>query len=310
MLTMLLKGLVQQGGSLVRGHLRERAERNDPPVPTKLADSVDVDAIFAKYETGEDESTEPARAALDGPLPPLPELDDDTELGDSLGAARPSDRHFPPGLLDVVVGLDYEKRMVRQVVDSDNYRLHILMVGPPGSAKSLILDLLRNGIPDESRIIVGAQATEVGMKKMLLAADHPRLLLFEELDKAPLQVENALLTAMDGKVTNAIGTPDGQREDLELQVHVIAAANSTARMSGPLLDRFNIVHLPDYTEAERHQVMVGVLVKRLNLDSAAAKEIADLVAPKGTIRDAERAGGIWKSDPELAKDYIARIGKR
>ena len=293
-------GIVLRGAiNLATGEIQGRIERSahDEPLPP-ISEDFDMPPAFAGVIGADGEE-----------LPRLPSLDADHELGDTFASTAEREA-FPPNLLDVVVGLEHEKRVIRTVVTSQNYRLHVLMVGPPGSAKSLILDLLRQGLPDESRIVVGNQATAPGMKHLLLDPDHPRLLLLEELDKAPKEAQESLLTAMDGKVTSATGAAGGQQEHLDLEVHVIAAANDTKSIIAPLLQRFTVLHLRDYTQAERHEVMLKLLEQRMAFNAAEAKEIADLVAPVGTIRDAEHVGGLWKEDPEVARDHAARLGKR
>lgn len=287
-----LRGIINIATGEITGRLTRASIENEAPLPPISAD-FEMPESFRLAAGGEE-------------LPPMPALGEDRELGDTFDAT-PEREAFPPNLLDVVVGLEHEKRVIRTVVTSVNYRLHVLMVGPPGSAKSLILDLLRAGIPDETRIVVGNQARAAGIKNLLLDQNHPRILLFEELDKAPREVQEALLTAMDGKVTNAIGTSGGQSEQLDLEVHIIAAANDIRLIIAPLLQRFTVLQLRDYTEAERHEVMVKLLEKRMEFDAPEAKEIADLVAPVGTIRDAEHVGGLWKEDPDLARDHAARL---
>ena len=295
---VVLQGVVNIATGEVRGRIRRAgvADRADLPSFSEGLEDLELPDTFRDLATGEIE-------------PRLPLLDAEHELGDTF--APPEEREFfPKDLLDVVVGLDHEKRLIRSVVVSQNYRLHVLMVGPPGSAKSLILDLIRAGIPEQSRIVVGNQATAAGMKKLLLDAGHPRILLFEELDKAPREAQEAMLTAMDGIVTDTTGAPGGQRENLNLEVHIIAAANDLKPLIAPLRDRFITLHLRDYTPAERHEVMEKVLEERMDFSPAEAKQIADLVAPKGTIRDAEHIGALWKDDPEVARAHVERLGVR
>lgn len=290
---VVLQGIVNLATGEVHARIRRAgvADRADLP---PFGEGIELPETFRDYATGEIE-------------PRLPLLDASHELGDTL-AATPERDLFPNDLLDVVVGLDHEKRVIKAIVTSQNYRLHALMVGPPGSAKSLILDLIRAGIPEESRIVVGNQATAAGMKKLLLDPGHPRILLFEELDKAPREAQEAMLTAMDGIVTDTTGAPGGQHEDLNLEVHIIAAANDTRPLIAPLLNRFVLLHLRDYTQAERREVMVKMLEKRMDFPADEAKQIADLVAAKGTIRDAEHIGALWKDDPEVARAHVARLG--
>ncbi len=299
---------VTQMLKLGTGEIRSRVQRRftaPPPEVKPLAEELDLDALFGP----------PLEESSLHPEPPefaeLPDIDEETEVGDLTGPVA-SKEIFPANLLDVVVGLEHEKRIIRQVVLSENYRFHALMLGRPGSAKSLILDLLRDRVPD-TRFVVGSQMRPAGLRDLLLDPAHPRVLLIEELDKADRDVQMALLSAMDGKVTQATAAQDGQREELSLQMHVIAAANDSRASRDskglilPLLDRFTVLRLAEYTAAERHRVMVNLLERR-TFSHEEAEQIATLVAPaSSSIREAERVGELWKEDPELARQHVARL---
>ena len=56
--------------------------------------------------------------------------------------------------------------------------------------------------------------------------------------------------------------------------------------------------------------MLRVLTQKYEFDHGTATQIADAVAPTGSIRDAEHVGGLWKEDPELGKAQAERLQKR
>lgn len=234
-------------------------------------------------------------------FPALPSLDE-ARLGDSIGV-RDTAAVIPDDLFADVVGLDHEKALLRTCWTSGS-RLHCLMVGPPGSAKSLLMDELRR-LPRTRHLVLGA-TTAKGLRDLLLDGERPRLVLIEEIEKSDQAVRQALLTAMDGLVTKDV---HGAHEEVdEIDTRFVAAANSTRGLSDALLSRFVILEMRPYTAEERHAVIRGFLTTRHHLDEATAEEIAALVAPHGgDVRDAEQIATVWATDPDLARAQAARL---
>jgi len=236
-----------------------------------------------------------------GDLPPL----DQTRIGDSL-APPGEDDQLPGGLFAVVVGMDYEKRILRQCVTSGrDTKFDVLIVGPPGSAKSLLLEELRP-LPD-TRYVAGPSMSPGGLTSMFVDSDNPpRILLIDEIDKTDPATLDRLLTIMDGTVTRV---RHGSQVDEAVNCRIIAAANSEAGLRPALLTRFWIMPLNDYTLEERRAVIAGFLVTRRGIAADTAQEIANQVAERGgDTRDAAQIASVWEKDPELAHEMIKRLG--
>lgn len=240
-------------------------------------------------------------------LPPLPPLDE-TRLGHTI--APPTDAETEVGVPDdifaPVVGMEHEIRVLRRVIISEP-PLHALIIGPPGTAKSLLLEEIRR-MP-ETRYIVGRNMTSAGLIEMFADSDNPpRILLIDEIDKSDPNTEATLLTVMDGKATRA--THGKSAVECEVDVRIIAAGNSKAKILDALLNRFIELDLQPYTPEQRRTVIERFLETRHGLEPEQAREIADMVAVRGgDTRDAYQIAQIWRNDPELAKEMAGRLGR-
>ena len=86
---------------------------------------------------------------------------------------------IPPDLFECIVGYDDIKKVILKSLKSDK-PVHILFVGPPGSAKSLfLLELERLG----AIFLTAGTSTRVGIRDTIFER-LPRFLIIDELDKA------------------------------------------------------------------------------------------------------------------------------
>lgn len=210
---------------------------------------------------------------------------------------------LPPDLFDVVVGHDILKDLFRRALLAEK-PVHVLMVGPPSTAKSLFLMELAR-LPG-AWYALGTTTSRQGLARFL-ADRRPRYLLVDELDKAYREDLAVLLSVMeDGKLVE-VKTGRVVQEDLPLRV--FAAGNSERGLPPELLSRFLRAKLRPYLATELREVMVGVLVKREGTPAVEAAAIADLCLRYGLrdVRDAVRLRRLSRgcSDVERILRYIA-----
>jgi MoxR-like ATPase len=248
-----------------------------------------------------------------GPLPPLSES---VHLGDTIGATVIAEQEaadlegqritLPPGVYDTVVGLDYERGIVRMCVEGEAPQ-SVLLVGDPGTGKSILMQATREALPEEGKYIDGKQMTPAALAKVV-ADPRVRVLFIDEIEKADRDAQESLLELMLGRVSTS---KVGNIQEIVKDLRVIAAANDPERMSAALRDRFIEIELPHYSLPQRREVMSKVLQARHGVAEEDAERIASEVAPHSTsIRDAEQVAWAEKENPALAREMTERIRRR
>lgn len=217
---------------------------------------------------------------------------------------RPAKAEIPGDLFDVVEGFDDLKFFIRRVLELDE-NVHVLLVGPPGVAKSLILKEIER-LPGAYFITAGT-ATKVGIRDLIFE-EEPRYLIIDEIDKVEDPKDlSALLTLMEDQ--RIVITKHGLRESKHVKCTVFAAANSIERMPPELLDRFEVFRIRPYAKDEAKKVVVGYLSRRMGVDPDLAGYIADRVLSySSSVREAIRIAKLARSREDV--DVLVGIARR
>ena len=241
-------------------------------------------------------------------LAPFPSLDE-ARVGESLGSAIELEEEASPAVPEEtfagVVGLEYERAVLRHCLGGEwTPRKHALITGPPGSAKSFLLERVI-ALPNARYI---TEYTRAGLRRIVgEEMGGTGILAIDEIEKADRDAQDALLVIMDGHLAPAL---HGQTEATVVTVRVIGAANYPERLTDPLRSRFNVLALPDYGIEQRKAVMASVLEQRPGITPEMAQRIAGLVAPHSAdVRAAERIAEAELTDPALAAQMAERLGK-
>ncbi|MFF9350559.1 AAA family ATPase [Streptomyces sp. NPDC014734] len=197
----------------------------------------------------------------------------------------------------------------------------LMLVGEPGTAKSLLSELIAAAVSGDSTLTVqgGAATTEdqikYGWNYALLVAEGPstrslvpapmlrgmaegRLVRFEEITRCPLEVQDSLLSLLSERVVaipELVG-PDGMvfaRQGF----NVIATANTRDRgvneMSAALKRRFNfetVFPIPDLdTELALVEAEVTTLLRRSGVEPPPDRDVLEVLV--GTFRELRAGGG-------------------
>lgn len=211
---------------------------------------------------------------------------------------------LPDTAFDVIVGHEQVKSLVRLALSSPK-PVHVLLTGPPGTAKSLFLADVAQ-IPG-ARYALGSSTTKAGLLDYLLSQPNCRVLVIDELDKANVADLSALLSIMETGLLSRL--QHGRAEHERRQVWVVAGANRTEHLPVELLSRFAVRQIPDYTAAEFQRVVRGVLVKREGVDPELAREIATALAGYTTeVRTAVRAARLCRGDRAALPEVLELLG--
>jgi Holliday junction DNA helicase RuvB len=117
------------------------------------------------------------------------------------------------------------------------------LVGKPGSAKTMFLtEIMRSKI--ESYFVVGSNATKAGLVNQLFER-RPKYLLIDELEKMSTADQTSLLHLMKTGIISE--TKINKTRQMQLTSWVFATANSYEKIIEPLLSRFLVLEIPDYS---------------------------------------------------------------
>ncbi|MFD0277388.1 AAA family ATPase [Kitasatospora sp. NPDC127111] len=191
----------------------------------------------------------------------------------------------------------------------------LMLVGEPGTAKSLLSELIAAAVSGTSTLTVqgGAATTEDQIKYSwnyaLLVSEGPsprslvpapmlrgmaegRLVRFEEITRCPLEVQDCLLSLLSERVL-AVPELDGPEGMVFARAgfNVIATANTRDRgvneMSAALKRRFNfetVFPIPDFaTELALVEAEAAALLRRSGVEAAPDREVLEVLV--GTFRE-------------------------
>ncbi len=194
-----------------------------------------------------------------------------------------------------IVGYDDVKRLFNMSLSSEK-PVHILLVGPPASAKTLfMLECMKL---ERSYFTLGSHSTKSGMIDYLFEK-RPRYLIVDEIEHMPMKDQTALLSLME---TGIVSETKYQRtRNTQLKTWVFATSNGTERMLTPLLSRFVVLHFKQYSFGSFQEVCTHIL-SREGVPSDVGQAIADAVWTKlksRDIRDCIKLGRLAKTTADV-----------
>ncbi len=281
----------------------EEKRRNDPglyqwmgfewfevPAPVQTLNQLVVDGLLV---TGGPRGTFKSRSSqtykLKDPelvrecLQELSEIEEGEEEGE-----------IPNDLFDFILGQDEIKNLLWQSINSEN-PVHILLVGPPASSKTMFLGELAR-LPF-SRFSLGGGTSKAGLADFLLEF-RPRYLIIDEIDKMALADMSILLSLMESGVVARL--KKRMREIEKMKTWVFAAANRDERIWPELKSRFFTVHLKEYSQADFIQISRAVLITREKVEMGVANHIASALAQHTRdVREAIHFGRLCKTVDEV-----------
>ena len=202
-------------------------------------------------------------------------------------------------LFNNIVGYNDVKKLFRMSLSSEK-PVHVLLVGPPASAKTLFM--LECFKLERSFFTLGSHSTKSGMIDYLFK-DRPRYLIVDEIEHMPMKDQTALLSLME---TGIIAETKYQKtRNTQMKTWVFATSNGTERMLTPLLSRFIVLHFKQYKYENFREIAVHILAQE-GISSEIATACADAVWLKmksKDIRDCIKIGRLAKMKEDV--DWIA-----
>jgi Holliday junction DNA helicase RuvB len=198
-------------------------------------------------------------------------------------------------MFESIVGYDDVKRLFKMSLASDK-PVHILLVGPPASAKTLfMLECMKL---ERSFFTLGSHSTKSGMVDYLFDK-RPRYLIVDEIEHMPAKDQTALLSLME---TGILAETKFQKtRNTQLKTWVFATSNGIERMLTPLLSRFMVLHFKPYIFGSFAEVCTHIL-GRDGVPADVSAAIADAVWNRlrsKDIRDCIKLGRLAKTKDDV-----------
>ena len=206
-------------------------------------------------------------------------------------------------LFDSIIGYNDIKRLFNLSFSSEK-PVHILLVGPPASAKTLFM--LSCMKLERSYFTLGSHSTKSGMMDYLFQK-RPRYLVIDEIEHMPIKDQTALLSLMETGII--VETKYKKTRDTQLKTWIFATSNSTDQMLTPLLSRFMVLRFKQYKYEAFQEVAIHML-SREGISREIAIATAETVWSKmksKDIRDCVKIGHLAKTKDDV--DWIAETLK-
>jgi MoxR-like ATPase len=162
----------------------------------------------------------------------------------------------------------------------------------------------------------GASTTKAGLQRFIAENQHKEIIIIDEIDKMPIKDQEGLLTMMErGEFTS---TKVRNTKTVKADIAIFATSNSTERLSKPLLSRFTVLEIPEYTYQEFEAISVRIVKKLpqnvvIQIASSVWKthsrdirdvlKIAKLCNPADTEEDINRLIFIHQKYHKTSNDY-------
>jgi Holliday junction DNA helicase RuvB len=196
-------------------------------------------------------------------------------------------------LFDDIVGFEDVKALFEMAVKAEK-PVHLLLCGPPASAKSLFMRALTK--LERSYYTVGSSSTKSGIFDYLFE-HRPRYFIIDELEKMNKKDQTSLLNLMESGILSEL--KHKQQRTTQLKTWVFASCNSTDKLLPPLLTRFRDIHFKPYTQEEFVKIVVNILDREEGVDRDIALLIADGVYNRlksSNIRECVRIARLARND--------------
>lgn len=201
---------------------------------------------------------------------------------------------IPDDLFDFILGHDDIKSILLRSINSER-PVHILLVGPPATAKSMFLGEL--GRLPFSRFALGGSTRKGGLEDYLLEF-RPRYLIIDEIDKMDMRDMSILLSLMESGIVARL--KKRMREMEKMTTWVFGGANRDDHMWPELKSRFFSIKLKEYSQADFIQIARAVLITREKVEMGVANHIASALAQQTRdVREAIHFGRLCKTVDEV-----------
>lgn len=207
----------------------------------------------------------------------------------------PSEEDLPDGLFDDVIGYEDVKWVLKRAITTDDI-VNILLVGPPGSAKTVFLLSMQD--LDGAEFVSGKSSSGPGVLDVMFERT-PKYLAVDEFDDVDNDTQKVLSQHMDTGIVDE--TKHNKDRTLKTNTNTFASANSTDGIIKQVEDRFVDLHFDPYTKEEFDEICRHLLPRREDVTKDEASVIADKIweiEGEANVRKAISVARLSRGDPE------------
>ena len=199
-----------------------------------------------------------------------------------------------------IIGHTDVKRIFSLAINSSK-PVHILLIGPPASAKTLfMLECMKL---ERSYFTIGSSSSKSGMLDYLFEK-RPRFLIVDEIEHMGVKDQTALLSLMETGILSE--TKFQKTRNTQLKTWVFATSNGTQHLLTPLLSRFICFHFKQY-KFETFCEVASHILSHEGVETHLALKIANEVwktLKSKDIRDCVKIGRLAKDENDV--DWIVK----
>jgi holliday junction DNA helicase RuvB len=132
--------------------------------------------------------------------------------------------------------------------------VHVLLVSPPGMAKTQFLLAIKSTFESKSCFVIGSNSTKKGIVDLLFEK-RPQILLIDELETMSYDTQESLLNLMETGIISE--TKKTSTREIQLKnTKIFATSNDTKALCSPLLSRFVVINILPYSGEEFKEIAV------------------------------------------------------